>query len=187
MQARIASGARLEWLPLETICHDATRAENQLRFELAPGAEMIGWDILALGLPASRQAFAAGSMRQQIEIPGIWLDRALIDAGDRRLLDSPLGWHGRPVLGTLWFAWGKPIAPALRDQLLALSRACRSGIAAGELLRGQRGRGPSRRRACARAPGRTGDGLAGGHPCRLAQKRLATRTRCTADLAHLND
>jgi urease accessory protein len=122
VRARVASGARLEWLPLETICHRATRAENRLRFELATGADMIGWDILALGLPASRETFDAGSLLQEIEIPGSWLDRARLDASDRRLLDSPLGWNGRHVLGTLWFARGEAVAPSLRESLLDAAR-----------------------------------------------------------------
>jgi urease accessory protein len=53
VQARLADGARLEWLPLESIAYSACQAHNQLRFSLAPGAEMIGWDLLALGLPSS--------------------------------------------------------------------------------------------------------------------------------------
>ena len=130
VRARVASGSRLEWLPLETICHRATKAENRLRFELAPDAEMVGWDILALGLPASREPFDVGSLLQEIEIPGSWLDRARLDASDRRLFDSPLGWNGRHVLGTLWFARGDAIAQVLRETLLA---AARGAAAASEL------------------------------------------------------
>ena len=52
LRARVASGARLEWLPLETIAYDGVRAVNAMRFELDDGAEMIGWDLLALGLPS---------------------------------------------------------------------------------------------------------------------------------------
>src|SRR4051812_18172096 len=43
---RAAEGARVEWLPLETICHPGAEAESRLRFELAPGAEAIGWDVV---------------------------------------------------------------------------------------------------------------------------------------------
>ncbi|MEO7850759.1 MAG: urease accessory protein UreD, partial [Rubrivivax sp.] len=57
VQAHVEAGARLEWLPLETIAYSGCQAANRMRFELAPGAEMIGWDVLALGLPASGQGF----------------------------------------------------------------------------------------------------------------------------------
>jgi urease accessory protein len=107
VHATLDAGARLEWLPLETIVHSAALAENQMRFELAPGAEMLGWDLLALGLPASGQGFESGHMRQQIEIPGLWLERAHVAADDRLLLNSPLGWDGQCLLATLWFACGQ--------------------------------------------------------------------------------
>ena len=69
LDARLADGARLEWLPLETIAHSGCSAENRMRFELAAGAEMIGWDLLALGLPASNEPFERGRCTQQIELP----------------------------------------------------------------------------------------------------------------------
>jgi urease accessory protein len=122
LHATLATGARLEWLPLETIAYSGCIGENRLRFALAPGAEMIGWDVLALGLPASSQAFERGSFRQCIELPGRWLERALIDAGDTPLLDSPLGWAGHRVMGTLWFAVGDSMHATRRDALLTAAR-----------------------------------------------------------------
>ncbi len=129
VDARVGSGARLEWLPLETIVHTGAQGENRQRFTLAPGAEMIGWDVLALGLPASGEAFTAGHFTQHIELPGVWLDRARIDASDSRLLDSPLGWGGHRVLATLWFAAGSAIAAARRDALLDVAREASAGSA----------------------------------------------------------
>jgi urease accessory protein len=125
--ARLASGARLEWLPLETICHRSTHADNRLRFELAPGAEMIGWDVLALGLPASGEAFDHGRIVQQIEVPGAWLERGVVDGSDTLLLDSPLGFAGHRVLGTLWFAAGEPLHGTRREALLAAARSAAEG------------------------------------------------------------
>lgn len=120
--ARIAEGARLEWLPLETICHSAALAENQLRFEIQPGGEMMGWDAVALGLPASGQAFEAGHYAQHIELPGVWLERATIRGDDHRLLDSALGFAGHRVLATLWFAAGSPMSSDRRETLLDVAR-----------------------------------------------------------------
>jgi len=105
LRATLATGARLEWLPLETIAYSGCLGENLMRFDLAPGAEMIGWDVLALGLPASDQAFARGRFTQYVEMPGRWLERGVIDALDTRLLDSPLGWAGHRVV---------PLAGAIR-------------------------------------------------------------------------
>jgi urease accessory protein len=122
LQATLADGARLEWLPLETLAYSGCIAENLMHFELAPGAEMMGWDVLALGLPASEQAFERGRFTQRIELPGRWLERGVVDAADARLLDSPLGWAGQRVMGTLWFAAGGALPSARRDLLLGAAR-----------------------------------------------------------------
>ena len=129
LHATLAEGARFEWLPLETLAYSGCIAENTMRFELAPGAEMMGWDILALGLPASEQAFVRGRFTQTIELPGRWLERGVIDAADTRLLDSPLGWAGHRVMGTLWFAAGGALPAVQRDALLAAARATVEGNA----------------------------------------------------------
>ena len=123
VHASVADGARLEWLPMETIAYSACQAHNSLRFELEAGAEMIGWDLLALGLPAAGQAFAHGRYLQQLELPGAWLERGCIDAADTPLLDSPLGWAGRRVLATMWFAAGTALPTARRESLLETARA----------------------------------------------------------------
>ena len=127
VQVSIADGARLEWLPLETIAYSGCLGENLMRFELARGAEMIGWDVLALGLPASDQAFVRGRFTQSVEMPGRWLERGSIDALDSRLLDSPLGFAGHRVLGTAWFAAGNALVAERREALLDAARAATAG------------------------------------------------------------
>lgn len=116
-------GARVEWLPLETIAYRGCDAHNRLQLDLAPGAEALGWDVLALGLPAAGEPWDTGHYRQHLELPGIWLERAHVDAADARLLHSPLGWNGHRVLATLWFAAGAPLATARREALLETARA----------------------------------------------------------------
>ncbi len=106
VDARVAAGARLEWLPLENLIYSGALAVNRQRFELEPGAAMLGWDLLGLGLPASDAPFVAGRVRQRIEVAGLWLDAASIAADDLLLLDSPAGLAGRRALATLWCAWG---------------------------------------------------------------------------------
>ena len=118
-----APASRLEWLPLETIAYSGCDAINSLRFELAPGAETIGWDLTALGLPESAQPFAAGRFTQSIEVPGRWLERGTVAGADDALLDSPLGWAGQRVLATMWFAAGAALAPARTEALLETARA----------------------------------------------------------------
>lgn len=124
VRATLAAGSRLEWLPLETIAYPGCQAHNTLRFDLAPGAEMIGCDLLALGLPAAQQPFSHGSIVQELRLGDDWLERGRIDAADARLLASPLGLAGRGVLGLLWFAAGSDLAAQRRDALLDAAREC---------------------------------------------------------------
>ena len=127
LRASLAEGARLEWLPLETIAYSGCLGENLMRFALAPGAEMIGWDVLALGLPAAEQAFVRGRFTQCVELPGRWLERGRIDALDTCLLDSPLGWAGHRALGTMWFAAGSALPAERREALLGAARGVTEG------------------------------------------------------------
>ncbi|MBS0451355.1 MAG: urease accessory protein UreD [Proteobacteria bacterium] len=115
-------GARLEWLPLEAICYSACRAENRLRIEPAAGAEFMGWDVAALGLPGAGQPFERGSLLQHIEVPGVWLERGRIDAADTRLMNSPLGLAGQRCLASLFFVAGSPIERARREVALDVAR-----------------------------------------------------------------
>lgn len=118
VHARLAAGARLEWLPLEALAYNQCRAENQAVFELAPGAELMGWDVTALGLPTANRPFSEGSFAQHLEVPGVWLEQGRIDARDTRLLDGPLGLAGQRCLATLFFVAGEPIPRERREAAL---------------------------------------------------------------------
>jgi len=136
VQASVAAGARLEWLPMETIAYRGCQAHNSLQFDLAPGAQMLGWDVLALGLPAAEARFDTGRFRQEISLPGVWQERGVVDGSDRLLLDSPLGLAGHSVMASLWLAEGRgPGQPLDRTRTDALVDAARalldsSGVAA---------------------------------------------------------
>ncbi|KQP21996.1 urease accessory protein UreD [Pseudorhodoferax sp. Leaf267] len=119
----LASGSRLEWLPAEALCYDQCLAENRLQFQLASGAELMGWDVTALGLPHAGKPFLQGSLQQHIELPGVWLERARIDALDKRLLDGPLGLAGQRCMATLFFACGDKLPRVRRERVLDAARA----------------------------------------------------------------
>jgi len=123
VRLRVAAGARLEWLPLETLYYSACRAENRLQMELAPGAELLGWDVAALGLPQAGQPFRQGSVLQHLELQGAWLERGRIAADDLRLMDGPLGLAGHRCLASLFLAAGTALPREKRDTLLDAARA----------------------------------------------------------------
>lgn len=125
LRAQLAQGARLEWLPHETSCHAGALAHSALHFELDTGAEMIGWDVLSLGLPTSDQPFTHGRYAQTITLGSVWREFGVIDGADRLLLESPLGLAGHTTLGLMWFGAGAPIAATRRETLLEAARtAC---------------------------------------------------------------
>lgn len=124
---RLDEGARMEWLPLEAICYSGCIAENHLLLDLAPGAELIGWDVAALGLPMSQQPFEKGSLLQALQLQGAWTERGLIDAGDARLMNGPLGMAGLRCIATLFLAAGSDLPRPRRELALDLARQVIAG------------------------------------------------------------
>lgn len=124
--ARVATGARLEWLPQETLAYSGCEGRNEVRLQLEAGACLIAGEVLALGLPAAGEAFERGRMLQHLEIPGRWLDRGLLDAADQALLDGPCGLAGHRVLGTLVYAQSEALADV--ETLLTDTRALMESV-----------------------------------------------------------
>ena len=119
----VAENARFEWLPLEAICYGGCLAENRLTMELATGAQLLGWDVTALGLPAASKPFDKGCFSQHIEVPGVWLERAHIRAADALLLNSPVGLDGNHCLATLFFLSGSALQRSQIQSALDVARA----------------------------------------------------------------
>lgn len=130
VQLKLAPGARLEWCPLETIAYPGCMAENRWQAELAPGAELIAWDLVALGLPAAQQAFTHGMYAQQWRIDGIWLEQARIHASDQRLMQGALGLAGHRALATMVFASAEALTATRQNQLLEAARETLAATAA---------------------------------------------------------
>ncbi|MDB5868026.1 MAG: Urease accessory protein UreD [Polaromonas sp.] len=118
----LQAGARMEWLPLEAICYSGCLAENRLTMTLAPGAELIGWDVTAFGLPAASRPFERGSFCQHIEVPGVWLERARIQASDTLLMNSPLGLAGHRCMASIFFVAGSKLERYRRQAALDVAR-----------------------------------------------------------------
>ncbi|ABA59329.1 urease accessory protein UreD [Nitrosococcus oceani] len=113
-------GGILEWLPQETIFFAGCQTALDTTIDLAEDAKVIAWDIIALGRPASGERFNSGRIYQRFRLRRngrlLWSERMQL-LGGSRLLESPIGFAGYPVAGTL-LASGE-----LNDQQLT---ACRS-------------------------------------------------------------
>ena len=120
---RVAKDARMEWLPLEAIAYNGCLAQNHLTLDLAPGAELLGWDITALGLPAASKPFESGHFCQHLEMPGVWLERANIKACDALLLNSSIGLAGHRCFATLFFVSGSALTRQRRQDALDAARS----------------------------------------------------------------
>ncbi len=88
-----------------------------------------------MGLPAADLPFAQGRLLQHFELPGVWLERGLIDASDTRLMDGALGLAGQRCMATLFFAAGTALDKTRRAAALDMARQVLDGHA----LRGTAG------------------------------------------------
>jgi urease accessory protein len=131
VKANVGDGARLEWLPLETIAYNGCQGLNHAVFDLAPTAEMMAWDITALGLPNANLPFERGQLQQHMEVSGVWLERGLLDAQDARLMDGPLGLATNRCIATLVFVCGSDLSRNRRDLALSLARELSEFVPAG--------------------------------------------------------
>ncbi len=116
------AGSRLEWLPLEALCYNDCNAENRLVMSIEPGAELLGWDMTAFGLPNANLPFVQGSFAQHIEVPGVWLERGRVDANDLRLMDGPTGLNGARCMASLFFVCGTKLDRARKQSSLDIAR-----------------------------------------------------------------
>lgn len=123
--ARVDEGARLEWLPQETLAYEGCQGRNELRLHLSRGAGVMAGEVLGLGLPGAGRPFRTGRLLQHLELPGLWLDRGWLDGRDTALMEGPCGLAGHRVLGSLVCAGTQPFADP--ESLLADSRALLEG------------------------------------------------------------
>lgn len=111
-------GARLEWLPLEALAYSACHACNRLELEVAPGAQLIAWDLTALGLPHADAPFVEGQFTQHQCWPGHWLEHGVLRADDAALMEGPVGLAGQRCMGSLLLASGTALDRSTRERLL---------------------------------------------------------------------
>ncbi|MBD3658644.1 MULTISPECIES: urease accessory protein UreD [Marinobacter] len=101
----VADGATLEYLPQETIAFDGSRGQQTTTIDVADGGRCLGWEILALGRPASALPFASGHLEQRFLLTRqgrpLWQERQLLDPQHRRF-SGHWGQGGATVQATLW-------------------------------------------------------------------------------------
>lgn len=102
---RVADGGVLEWLPQETLAFDGSRGEQSTTIELEGAARCLGWEVLALGRPASSLPYVSGRIDQRFRLARdgspLWLERQPLDPAHPRFRGA-WGQGGATVQATLW-------------------------------------------------------------------------------------
>ena len=115
MALQLAEGARLEWLPSETLAFPAAEAQITTRVELGPGSAFLGWDIACYGMPARGESFTAGRVVTRFEL---WRGASPLaiesfDLGQGQdLLRGAHALRGEPVVATLYAVPGQGLVEA---------------------------------------------------------------------------
>ena len=121
----IGAGGVLEWLPQETILFNQGLYRQDLRVELDPGAQWLGWDLTRFGRSARGEQFIQGDWRSHLEVwqqqQPLWIDRQWLP-GSTDVFHSPHGLAGCPVTGSLVWV-GQTVDPGL----VAAARAAWQG------------------------------------------------------------
>src|SRR5690554_1238201 len=115
---QVANNGILEYLPQETLAFDGSKGEQTTTIELETGAKCIGWEILALGRPASNLPFVSGYLEQCFRLlmngRPLWLERQLMDPAHPRF-KGHWGQGGATVQATLWVVGLEDEAAALEE------------------------------------------------------------------------
>jgi urease accessory protein len=138
-QLRLGQGARMEWLPSETLAFSAAHALVATRVELAPEAAFLGWDIACYGMPTRGEAFQAGRVVSRFELFRGEMPLA-IESFDLNHTETSERGRSAPLLNGAFALRGQPVVanlyavPALGTITAELVERVRAAI--GEPARG---------------------------------------------------
>ncbi len=124
---RIAEGATLEWLPMESMIYDGCVGEQQLNFAIARGGKLLAWEMQQWGRSARGETFTRGTFSQRIAVTLgedlAWTETMHLSGGGA-LLTSPTGLAGMPCVGTIIVVGVTDVVGCLEK-----ARACCEGSA----------------------------------------------------------
>jgi len=116
----VGPGARLEWIPQETILFEGARLVRRLEAEIAADGTLLMAEMLVFGRQARGEALTRGSLLDawRIRRAGalVWADGVAVEGDVAALLANPFGFAGAEASGTLLLADAQPLPP-LRDAL----------------------------------------------------------------------
>ena len=118
----LASEAKCEHFPLETIVYNGANGVNNVQVRLHESSVYCGWDMTCLGLPSSSENFSHGRFTQlntlYLDEKLIYHDRVLIES-DSNIQHHAAGLAGNTVFGTfLAYAPSEQVSDEKRTQLI---------------------------------------------------------------------
>ncbi len=126
----VGAGARLDWLPQETILFEAARLDRRIDIDIAEGGTLLAVEAVLLGRQAMGEAAYAARLRDnwRVHRAGRLLHaEATRLSGDRRERDSLSLLAGAAAFATLLYVGNRRCHAAARRPSAPLT-ACRRGI-----------------------------------------------------------
>ncbi|MFO1060118.1 MAG: urease accessory protein UreD [Dongiaceae bacterium] len=152
----VGAGARLAWLPQETILFDGAGLERRTRVDIAPGGRFLGCEAVLLGRTARGERFARGLLLDRWEVARegrlAWADGLRLDGDVAAAVAAPSGLAGATAVGSVVYA-GEDAAGLLalaRWELEGAGLRAAAGLVNGLLLARLVGDGPALRAALVR-------------------------------------
>lgn len=116
---QVDPGARLDWLPQETILYDGCNYDRRLDVDMAPDARLLLVEPLVFGRAAMGEVLSDARFTDRIEVRRadvpLYLDRIVLDGDIAARLARPFTANGAGAMATLLFA-----APEAEAQLAPL-------------------------------------------------------------------
>jgi urease accessory protein len=130
IRLKLCKGARLAWLPQETIMFDNARLSRRIDIDLDPGASLLMTESVVLGRTAMDEAMNFGLFadlwRVRREGRLIFADGVRLDGAIAAKLTAPAAAAGGIAIAALLVARGGDDALALQDEVLALQTECKN-------------------------------------------------------------
>jgi len=127
----IEEGARLEYLPQETILFDGARLCRRTSAAVAPGGRLLACEMLVFGRKAHDESFGRGRLYDswQVKRGGrlAWADALALDGDIAARLGDPFGFAGAEAMATALYVGDDAESHLPVARALAESGACRGG------------------------------------------------------------
>jgi urease accessory protein len=127
----VEEGARLEYLPQETILFDGARLCRRTSAAVAPGGRLLACEMLVFGRKAHDESFACGRLYDSWRVTRggrlVWADAQALEGDIAARLGDPFGFAGAEALATALYVGDDAGSHLALAREHAETSACRGG------------------------------------------------------------